>query len=295
MACAIGRRSSAFRTKQTCAARASNSKRSRRASPTARSVSPRSSPTIATSMRSSTPAGAARATTCSTSSSSDASRTWRGATSHSRPSIAIARSLTRYGVPRSVRRTSRASNIRRWLGSPMRGLSVRRLTTTSSALCDAHSTTATGPSQHGHSVQTMLEVYAAWTEGAKEADIEAIKQAMQSPPRIPVRIEKPTALIPQQSPEFGTDLALEGGRVIVSDGNPKENTGGERGIRTLEGLLTLTPLAGVRLRPLGHLSVPGKTLAAQALTGWARLPAKKGGHDTATARRFLGCSGAGAQ
>ena len=31
----------------------------------------------------------------------------------------------------------------------------------------------------------------------------------------------------------------------------------ERGIRTLEGLLTLTPLAGVRLRPLGHLSVVG--------------------------------------
>jgi hypothetical protein len=30
--------------------------------------------------------------------------------------------------------------------------------------------------------------------------------------------------------------------------------GGQRGIRTLEGLLTLTPLAGVRLRPLGHLS-----------------------------------------
>jgi hypothetical protein len=34
----------------------------------------------------------------------------------------------------------------------------------------------------------------------------------------------------------------------------KEISGGERGIRTLEGLLTLTPLAGVRLRPLGHLS-----------------------------------------
>src|SRR6185503_2339890 len=31
-------------------------------------------------------------------------------------------------------------------------------------------------------------------------------------------------------------------------------SGGERGIRTLEGLLALTPLAGVRLRPLGHLS-----------------------------------------
>ncbi len=36
------------------------------------------------------------------------------------------------------------------------------------------------------------------------------------------------------------------------------NIGGERGIRTLEGLLTLTPLAGVRLRPLGHLSDFGK-------------------------------------
>ena len=35
--------------------------------------------------------------------------------------------------------------------------------------------------QHGHSVQTMLEVYAAWTEGAKEADIEAIV----SPPATP--------------------------------------------------------------------------------------------------------------
>ena len=30
--------------------------------------------------------------------------------------------------------------------------------------------------------------------------------------------------------------------------------GGEGGIRTLDGLLTHTPLAGERLRPLGHLS-----------------------------------------
>ena len=30
--------------------------------------------------------------------------------------------------------------------------------------------------------------------------------------------------------------------------------GGEGGIRTLDGLLTHTPLAGARLRPLGHLS-----------------------------------------
>ena len=33
--------------------------------------------------------------------------------------------------------------------------------------------------------------------------------------------------------------------------------GGERGIRTLDTLLAYTPLAGVRLRPLGHLSGRG--------------------------------------
>src|ERR1700676_2229354 len=32
------------------------------------------------------------------------------------------------------------------------------------------------------------------------------------------------------------------------------SSGGEGGIRTLDGLLTHTPLAGARLRPLGHLS-----------------------------------------
>src|SRR5215467_14999384 len=40
-------------------------------------------------------------------------------------------------------------------------------------------------------------------------------------------------------------------------------SGGERGIRTLEGLLTLTPLAGVRLRPLGHLSAAKETWLLQ--------------------------------
>jgi hypothetical protein len=43
---------------------------------------------------------------------------------------------------------------------------------------------------------------------------------------------------------------------LKTDGNIARHvaTGGEGGIRTLEGLLTLTPLAGARLRPLGHLS-----------------------------------------
>lgn len=36
--------------------------------------------------------------------------------------------------------------------------------------------------QHGHSVQVMLDVYANWTDGAQESDVEAIKRAMQSAP-----------------------------------------------------------------------------------------------------------------
>ena len=39
--------------------------------------------------------------------------------------------------------------------------------------------------------------------------------------------------------------------------------GGERGIRTLEGLLTLTPLAGERFRPLSHLSVEGRIVLSE--------------------------------
>ena len=32
--------------------------------------------------------------------------------------------------------------------------------------------------QHGHSIATMLSAYAAWTEGANEADIETIRRAI---------------------------------------------------------------------------------------------------------------------
>jgi hypothetical protein len=37
--------------------------------------------------------------------------------------------------------------------------------------------------QHGHSITTMLRAYAAWAEGAIEADIEAIQHAMDFSPR----------------------------------------------------------------------------------------------------------------
>ena len=36
--------------------------------------------------------------------------------------------------------------------------------------------------QHGHSVEVMLRMYAAWLDGATAADIQAIKQAMEKGP-----------------------------------------------------------------------------------------------------------------
>jgi integrase len=36
--------------------------------------------------------------------------------------------------------------------------------------------------QHGHSVEVMLRMYAAWLDGATEADIQSIKQAMEKRP-----------------------------------------------------------------------------------------------------------------
>ena len=62
--------------------------------------------------------------------------------------------------------------------------------------------------QHGHSVHVMLDVYAAWTEGAKDPDITAIKQAMQSRPNLESARTPTTTLTPLQPPEFGTALAL---------------------------------------------------------------------------------------
>jgi len=40
--------------------------------------------------------------------------------------------------------------------------------------------------QHGHSVEVMLRMYAAWLEGATESDIHAIKRAMEK--KDPLRV-----------------------------------------------------------------------------------------------------------
>ncbi|MDB6084835.1 MAG: phage integrase family protein [Gammaproteobacteria bacterium] len=81
--------------------------------------------------------------------------------------------------------------------------------------------------QHGHSVQVMLTMYAAWLEGATDADIEAIKAAMHS------RVKRGPSLfvVPEiaasgsalKSPEFGTSLALGKARGSLSAGNHREN------------------------------------------------------------------------
>jgi len=34
--------------------------------------------------------------------------------------------------------------------------------------------------QHGHSISTMLSIYAAWVEGALEVDVETIRESMNA-------------------------------------------------------------------------------------------------------------------
>lgn len=95
--------------------------------------------------------------------------------------------------------------------------------------------------QHGHSVQTMLANYAAWTEGAKEEDIEAIKTAMNARP---TSINKPSLMVvngPLESPEFGTDLSQHPRQNCVSRRMRWEMFGGKGGTRTLDlGIMSAT-------------------------------------------------------
>jgi integrase len=78
--------------------------------------------------------------------------------------------------------------------------------------------------QHGHSVEVMLRMYAAWLEGATDADIRAIKEAMERRPAARAAIPgacpvifavnagtnraRLIAIRPLQSPEFGSSLAV---------------------------------------------------------------------------------------
>ena len=48
--------------------------------------------------------------------------------------------------------------------------------------------------------------------------------------------------------------------LVKTLGYNKKRDGGEGGIRTLDTLLRCTPLAGERLRPLGHLTATGRMI-----------------------------------
>jgi len=52
---------------------------------------------------------------------------------------------------------------------------------------------------HGHSVTTMLTDYAAWIEGAQDADIEAIKRRWN---REPTRPQSHSLIAPPTLPEI---------------------------------------------------------------------------------------------
>lgn len=81
--------------------------------------------------------------------------------------------------------------------------------------------------QHGHSVEVMLRMYAAWLDGATDSDIHAIRQALERRPAAHVAIPDQRAAItavneainrtklivirPLQSAEFGSSLAVGNG------------------------------------------------------------------------------------
>ena len=97
---------------------------------------------------------------------------------------------------------------------------------------------------HGHSVQTMLDTYAAWTEGAQESDVEAIRVAMAGAPErsvqsLPAVVNSEAILVPPagprsplEAPEFGSRMAVEHPPSRASACYTIRSNGGERGIRT---------------------------------------------------------------
>ena len=103
--------------------------------------------------------------------------------------------------------------------------------------------------QHGHSITTMLRAYAAWAEGAIEADIEAIQHAMVFSPRATRKAatgNNPASavrwVVPQPSSaveharhdHLAVDLPVANFWQKVTRGITTIFTGGERGTRTLD-------------------------------------------------------------
>src|SRR6202042_1365680 len=84
---------------------------------------------------------------------------------------------------------------------------------------------------------------------SSSASLRTVAAALQRPKSPSAILSNPLFHISGSNPRF-VAATTEGSNPTRID----VPYGGEGGIRTLEGLLTLTPLAGARLRPLGHLS-----------------------------------------
>ena len=74
--------------------------------------------------------------------------------------------------------------------------------------------------QHGHSISTMLRVYAAWAEGAVESDVEAIRRSMNRHARLKPISQCRTSAVRRPLPVRDTHpavgcVAREGSRRIV--------------------------------------------------------------------------------
>jgi hypothetical protein len=87
--------------------------------------------------------------------------------------------------------------------------------------------------QLGHSVQTMLTAYAAWVEGAKESDVEAIRVALEQTPKALLQ-QVQAGRSPLRSPRAVTRLSLGPRQEGVSKRMRSEMYGGKGGTRTLD-------------------------------------------------------------
>jgi len=96
--------------------------------------------------------------------------------------------------------------------------------------------------QHGHSLLTMLRVYAAWTADTLEADAEAIREAMGDV--TPKPADAPVAR--RFRAHLALDLPVAGRRVEPSTGKDEEIDGGEGGIRTHVPVLPDHPISSRR-------------------------------------------------
>lgn len=88
--------------------------------------------------------------------------------------------------------------------------------------------------QNGHSVQTMLEVYGTWIEGSQQADLEAIRRAMEASPRRTLTSVLRDPARPRESPEFGSSLAVGPRLNRITRCMRTELYGGKGGTRTLD-------------------------------------------------------------